>query len=590
MPASPKVFISGTTGDLGSCRKMVTDILIGKEVLPIVQDHFPPDSRTVAEMLRDKIGGCDAVICLVGTRFGAEPKERTAGEARRSYTQREYDMAVELGKPVFLFLTTPHAEVDAAPEEPLELQALQSEFRARLCSGDKVWTEFANGRELSGKVAQLRFDPESIAASLNSRLSVLLCLDLYAADEWKGRLGDDEYVREVAVPFNQLFRDILRRFADAREEQSTGHGFLATFERVQDAVQGALMFHEALGRCTWTHGPPQAGAALHLGQTMRLPGADGAPAHVVGQAVDLCRRLMTLAAGGQTLLTRPAYENASQYVRVLPAWSPSGSANLPLAPMEAEAPPPQLSWLSHGRYRFRGRAEAPEVYEVGVVGRAPLAAPGDSDKARRADSAEEEQMRGWRPATGQEIPVRPGWVIEEKLGEGGFGTVWMARQTKLQERRVFKFCHDAARLQSFKRELTLARLMREELGTRDDITRLHDLRLDAPPYFLESEFVPGGNLQTWIERRGGFERVSLAERVCIVAAVATATAAAHSAGIVHRDLKPTNVLMSTPDEGARVVLSDFGIGGLADRNRLEQHGITAAGFTEKSLLELGSSR
>lgn len=38
-----------------------------------------------------------------------------------------------------------------------------------------------------------------------------------------------------------------------------------------------------------------------------------------------------------------------------------------------------------------------------------------------------------------------------------------------------------------------------------------------------------------------------------------ATQHLHSSGIVHRDLKPENVLISTPDAGARVILTDFGL-------------------------------
>lgn len=601
MPASPsKVFVSGTTGDLGSCRKMVTDILIGKEVLPIVQDHFPPDSRTVAEMLRDKIGGCDAVICLVGTRFGAEPRERTAGEPRRSYTQREYDIAVELGKPVFLFLGTPDVDVESTPEEeePVELRALQHEFRTQLRSAGRVWTEFQSRDDLVAKVALLQFNSESIAACLNSQLSVLLFTDLLDSTGLKSRLGDGEYARAIAMPHNQLFRDVLSRFADAQEENYTGDGFLATFERVQDAVYAAILFHDALDQYPWSNVKPQTRIGIHLGQITRIPAPDGTRPHIASHAADLCARLMSLAGGKQTLLTRAAFDNARQYVRDVPVWNPAGSTPLTISPDKVESVSAgdvgarhlELSWLAHGRYLFKGRDEAMEVFEVGVVGRAPLIAPADSEKVRRADSAEEEQLRGWRPALELAIPERPGWRIERKLGEGGFGEVWIARHHKTKELRVFKFCHDAARLQSFKRELTLFRLLKEALGDRDDIARLHEVRLEAPPYFLESDFVPGGNLREWVECRGGLNQLSLDERIRIVNSIAQAVAAAHSVGIIHRDLKPSNVLMSAATADAQVVLADFGIGALADRSLLQEHGITAAGFTDKSLLDPGSSR
>ena len=47
-----------------------------------------------------------------------------------------------------------------------------------------------------------------------------------------------------------------------------------------------------------------------------------------------------------------------------------------------------------------------------------------------------------------------------------------------KEPRVFKFCFDADRLGSFKRELTLFRLLRDALGDRPDIARLLEVELD----------------------------------------------------------------------------------------------------------------
>jgi hypothetical protein len=92
----PRVFVSGTSRDLGSYRKAISDILVRLDALPVDQDHFGPDYRSVIAMLRSEIDRCDAVICLVGGCYGYEPKERPADRPRRSYTQLEYEIVIEL--------------------------------------------------------------------------------------------------------------------------------------------------------------------------------------------------------------------------------------------------------------------------------------------------------------------------------------------------------------------------------------------------------------------------------------------------------------------------------------------------------------
>ena len=117
MPALiPRVFVSATSHDLGSFRKAVGEILVKLGALPVVQDHFAQAYRSVTEMLREKIGQCDAAICLVGRRYGHEPPHRDADQPRRSYTQLEYEVAVELGKPVFVFVATDDCPLDGPVE------------------------------------------------------------------------------------------------------------------------------------------------------------------------------------------------------------------------------------------------------------------------------------------------------------------------------------------------------------------------------------------------------------------------------------------------------------------------------------------
>lgn len=105
--------MSSTTKDLGDFRRAVADVLLAAEILPRVQEYLLPDHRKLVTVLRDVVSGCDAVICLVGTTFGA------AGQpgARRSYTQIEYDVAHELGKPIYVFLTAERSASDRPATE-----------------------------------------------------------------------------------------------------------------------------------------------------------------------------------------------------------------------------------------------------------------------------------------------------------------------------------------------------------------------------------------------------------------------------------------------------------------------------------------
>src|SRR5262249_31715021 len=157
---------------------------------------------------------------------------------------------------------------------------------------------------------------------------------------------------------------------------------------------------------------------------------------LVGMAADLASRVMSLAQGGQILLTRFAFNEARQSI---------GDRASP----DVDEPP--LKWVAHGNYLFAGLDEPVEVFEVGVEGLAPLSPPPNSDKSRRSVSLEQEETLGWRPAVGLMVPQRLNWVLQRKLGEGTFGEVWLASNETTHQTRVFKFCFDIERLRSFKR-------------------------------------------------------------------------------------------------------------------------------------------
>jgi non-specific serine/threonine protein kinase len=176
---------------------------------------------------------------------------------------------------------------------------------------------------------------------------------------------------------------------------------------------------------------------------------------------------------------------------------------------------------------------------------------------------------------GDMVAARPDWRLIRRLDTGGHGDAWLAEQARTGERRVFKFASDGPGLKGLRREVALFRLLREGLGRRGAFNRLLDWNLTQAPYFIETEWIAGGNLADWCAARGGPGAVPLAIRIDLAAQIADALAAVHGLGVLHKDLKPGNVLIGQDDDGApRIILSDFGSGHALDPTRLEGLGIT----------------
>ncbi len=129
-----QVFVSATSKDLRTYRNMVAAWLREQGHQPVVQDEFAvqPDFVTIAAMLRDQLTPCDAIICLIGDYYGCEPIHFPEGEARRSYTQLEYELARQFKRPVHLFFTTASTPLDATPTQSVEHAELQQRVSATL--------------------------------------------------------------------------------------------------------------------------------------------------------------------------------------------------------------------------------------------------------------------------------------------------------------------------------------------------------------------------------------------------------------------------------------------------------------------------
>ena len=424
-------------------------------------------------------------------------------------------------------------------------------------------------------------------------LVTLLFSDVVGSTALKQTLGDRAGVALLKQHHEQI-RQVLRDFAEVEVIKTAGDSFLILFPMPSEAVKCALLLQGRLRQ--FNQGlsvAVQDRLGLHMGEVVIEEIAPG-QRDVHGMQVDTCSRVMGLAQGGQILMTRGVFDSARQMLKG--------------EDIEGVA---ALNWVSHGRYLLKGVEEPVEICEVAEAGRSPLRPPDTTEKAQRHSTPDEEPVLGWRPAVGQQV-ARTDWVLEEKLGEGGFGEVWLGRHRKLKDRRVFKFCFRADRIRSLKRELTLFRLLKERIGEHPNIVRLHEVYFDEPPYFLEEDYVEGRDLAHWCEAQGGVKAVPLETRLEIVAQVADALQAAHECGVIHRDVKPGNILVAAdgsrrlqssalaPAGGSagesaalsraqlrvQVKLTDFGIGQVVSQEYLA--GVTRAGFTQ-TLLPSSSS-
>ena len=147
--------------------------------------------------------------------------------------------------------------------------------------------------------------------------------------------------------------------------------------------------------------------------------------------------------------------------------------------------------------------------------------------------------------------------ILEKLGEGGMGVVYKARDTHLDRFVAIKVLPgdkvaDPERRRRFVQEARAASaLSHPNIITVHDITQAEGLDL------IVMEHVDGKTLDALIPRSG----MRLSEALTIGAQIARAMTAAHAHGITHRDLKPSNVMVAS---GGTVKVLDFGLAKLTE--------------------------
>ena len=172
-----QVFLSSTYSDLKDERQAVLQALMEMDCIPAGMELFPAADEEQWTFIQRVIDDCDYYVLVLGGRYGTLTKEGV------SYTEKEFDYAVEKGIKVFALV---HGEVSKLPFEKVEASPeardLLEKFKEKVTTGRlvKFWTE---SKELPGLVA----------------LSLQRTIKMYPAQGWvrSGSLAATDAVQKV---------------------------------------------------------------------------------------------------------------------------------------------------------------------------------------------------------------------------------------------------------------------------------------------------------------------------------------------------------------------------------------------------------
>jgi len=118
MKPHPTIFLSGVAAEFRTFLSAVEAELQLKGCSVVNQPGFPQEFQTVSDVGHRTLNEADAMIQLVGFRFGPEPSRRLPGAPCHSFVQMEFEIARRLKKPIYVFLSANSDVRDApAPED-----------------------------------------------------------------------------------------------------------------------------------------------------------------------------------------------------------------------------------------------------------------------------------------------------------------------------------------------------------------------------------------------------------------------------------------------------------------------------------------
>src|SRR5579875_207799 len=196
-----------------------------------------------------------------------------------------------------------------------------------------------------------------------------------------------------------------------------------------------------------------------------------------------------------------------------------------------------------------GGAMAATARETAWTGAATAAMAGETAPTAAAMAATAGSAPPRGPRKGPLVLDR--YRLLRRLGGGAFGSVWLARDQRLQRDVAVKIVDRSRVGRRFEREARVAARL-----SHPAIVCLYEAAIDDQGAYLVSELVRGATLDRLLDA-GALSDADIAE---VAIALCDALEHAHERGVVHRDVKPSNILVPQVGAGsAAAKLTDFGV-------------------------------
>jgi len=197
----------------------------------------------------------------------------------------------------------------------------------------------------------------------------------------------------------------------------------------------------------------------------------------------------------------------------------------------------------------------------------PAGLPAPAAAGAASPAAEPVKLNFQKLAPGTELIGR--FRVVQKIGGGGFGTVYLVEDVLVKETLVLKILSpqlslDPTMIKRFVQELKLTRRI-----THPNVIRIHDLLDLGGSHAISMEHFAARDLGALLRQEGP---LSAARAMHVAEQALEGLVAAHAAGIHHRDIKPANLLVG---DGDQVKIVDFGLASVShsSHSRLTQSGI-----------------